>query len=230
MRQLYVTMTPRESVCGTLLLAVQLLMLPVLSRFYHAALFFGWCLLSFLAAIVIFRKFLKESFDVPHVTPGQILLKAFLGTVTSQLLPLLINDLIFYFIPDFYIFTDTGPQFRNVACAGIQAMAQEHYLLTAAAVIVLLPAVEELLYRGLVFGKLLPRGRIPAVLASAALFTLVRIAGLIGHYSTAYVLVSCMQYLPMCLFLAWIYTRAETILAPMLAHMVINAVSFFQMR
>lgn len=227
MNLLYVTMSRRETAAGLLLLAVYLLM-PVIPD--SALLFFSFCCLTFIAALVIFRKFLKESCQVPHVTPAQILLKALLGIIVSQLCVLLTNDLLYFFIPSFYIYTDTGPRFYNVTCEIIAAMAQEHFLLTAAAVIVLMPVVDELLYRGLLFGKLLPKSPVPALLVSTALFILVRIAGLFGNFSISYILVSCLQYVPMCLLLSWVYTRSETILTPILAHMVINAVSFFTMR
>lgn len=229
MNLLYITMDLREARLGIVLLFLYFAMLILFSGMGSIA-FFLCCLIWTVLAGVFFRRFIRDSFQVPQVTAGQIIWKAILGAMISQLSQLLTNDLIFYFIPTFFTYTDVGPQLNLVIHDTVSRMAQEQYLLTAISAVILLPVVEELLFRGLLFGRLYRHSRLAAFLVTLTLFTLVRVVPLMGHHSALYLVVCAIQYVPMTIYLSWVYTNSETVLTPMLAHMIINGVSFSMLR
>ena len=102
--------------------------------------------------------------------------------------------------------------------------------LTAVAMILFVPVVEEVLYRGLVFGNLVQKSTPLAYLISTALYCLVLILPILGNASTDYIILSFIQYIPVSVMFCWIYTRTETLLTPVLAHMVMNGLSILTLR
>ena len=91
--------------------------------------------------------------------------------------------------------------------------------------IFLVPIVEEVLFRGAVFGSVRNRSRVWAYIVSAALFSLYHVL----PYAAAdpSMLLYAVQYLPISVALAWVYERSGTIWTPIFFHMGINAMSFY---
>ena len=96
-----------------------------------------------------------------------------------------------------------------------------------ATTIFLVPIVEEVLFRGVVFGSVRTRSRGWAFVVSAVLFALYHI----WRYAVADpgMLIYAVQYLPVSIVLAWIYERSGTIWPGVFFHMGINAMSFYVM-
>ena len=94
-----------------------------------------------------------------------------------------------------------------------------------AVTIFLVPIVEEVLFRGAVFGSIRSRSRLWAFVVSAALFS----AYHVWPYLTADMsnLVYLVQYIPISIVLAWVYERSGTIWTAIFFHMGINAMSFY---
>ena len=230
MHLLYVSMTRKEQNMGLGLLTLMLLsvlVFPVRTAPLDEFLFYGG---YFIVALVVFRHFLRSSLEVP-LTPFATILKfALLGYGLAFLANLLTNDLFFYFLPNHFYYDETGPHFYNVCKAALESLARKNFPLTAIAVILFVPVVEELLYRGVVFGSLVQKNLPLAYVISTIVYCLVLTVPVLGQYRTDYVILSFIQYLPINLMFCWIYTRSETILTPILAHMVMNAVSIFAMR
>lgn len=227
MKMLYVRMSRTEKSLGWAWLAVSLLLrflLPagVWTDFLRRA-------LDFAAALLIFRSFLQKSAQVPLLRFTQLLGYSFLALILAQLANLLTNDLLYYFFPQYFRYSLTGPYFYNVEKAAMQALLQENYPLTALSVILFAPLAEELFYRGLVFGSLYDKNPTLAYLVSLVLYSLVLSISLTGHYPASYVVISFLQYLPISLFFSWFYAKSDTILTPILAHIVMNAVSVLTM-
>jgi len=57
---------------------------------------------------------------------------------------------------------------------------------------------------------------------SMLVFAIIHIIGYIGQYSALELLMALLQYLPAGLCLAWSYTKADTIFAPILIHAAVN--------
>ena len=230
MHLLYVPMTRKEQNMGLGLLAV---MLACLAVFPHRSTALGAFLFRgvfFAAGLFLFRKFIRSSLEVPLTPFPRIMKFALLGYVLAFLANLLTNDLIFYFLPKYFYYVETGPHFLNLCKTALEPLAAESYPLTAVAAVLFVPVTEELMYRGLVFGNLARKSIPLACVVSTVLYCLVMILPVLGIASTDYVLLSFIQYIPVNLMFCWIYTRTETILTPILAHMVMNGISILALR
>ena len=98
---------------------------------------------------------------------------------------------------------------------------------TAVLLVVLIPLIEETLYRGLVFGSLRQYSRPLAYVVSVLVYALAcvwRYALEIGD--PAYLLLF-IQYLPMSLALAWCYDNGGSIWSAVALHMTINGFMLF---
>lgn len=231
MHLLYVTLTEQEKRLGAVWLAIvclSCLVFPLRPGAAAEGLYQGVLLLG---TVLIFRKFLAASLRVPLTTPGQIPKMAFLGLTLAGLANLLTNDLLYYFFPRYFFYNDTGPHFYNVMKEEVlRSHLSENFPLTTVTVIVFVPLWEETLHRGLVFGALVRKNLPLAYGVSIALYSLLPVIPLLGTYPPVYILLSFIQYIPISVLFAWVYTRTETILTPILAHMAMNAVSIFAMR
>lgn len=228
---LYVRMEKNESRFGfgwLTLLVVSTFLHPLRSSPLTEFAFHG---VNFLAAILIFRTFLISSWGIPHTTLSQILRQACLGAFLAWLANLLTNDLLYFYLPKWFFYDDFGPHFYNVLKQDIlMAQLGENPLLTTAAIVFFVPVWEELFHRGLVFGSLVQKNLPLAYAVSVILYALLPLASLFGKLPIEYLIISFLQYIPMGVMFAWIYTRTESIFSPILAHMLLNGFSVFAMR
>ena len=98
---------------------------------------------------------------------------------------------------------------------------------TVLIVVVLAPFVEEVLFRGYVFGMLRQRGRLLAYAVSAALFAFLQVWQFALGSRDVWYLVLMIQYLAPGVVLAWCYDRSGNLAAPVLTHMAVNALSLW---
>ncbi len=186
---------------------------------------------NFLAVILIFRKFLISSWQIPHTPRSSILRMALLGAGLVWLANLLTNDLIYFYLPKWFYYDDFGPHFYNVLKQEILvAHLEDNALLTIVAIVFFVPVWEEIFHRGLVFGTLVQKNLIAAYVVSMSLYTLLPLVPLFGTMPIDYLIISFLQYIPIGVMFAWIYTRTESIFTPILAHMLLNGASVFAMR
>ncbi len=236
---LYISMTRKEQLQGFAYLLFQMLLLPSLLLSAMDLLFpdcseavcnFIFFCINFAAVSWIFRHFWADCFQDLHGRLRSIFWKAVLGVIVSQLLMVLMNDLLNFFFHQYYEITATGPKFRNLNDAGIAAMVQQHYWLMFIGTVFLVPPVEEILYRGLVFGGLYAKSPPLAYVVSVCLFAAIHMFAFIGSYRADYLIINFLQYVPAGIFLAWMYTSSESIFTPILMHMAINAIGIYSMR
>lgn len=96
-------------------------------------------------------------------------------------------------------------------------------------IIFLAPFVEEVLFRGLVFGNLRNKSRLLAYVVSCALFALLHVWQFaVVHQDVTYFLL-CVQYLVPGLVLAWAYEHSGTLWSSIAVHAVVNALSALAM-
>lgn len=178
-----------------------------LSLLYHG--------IIFLAMLLIFHRFLGKSLAavkkrfwgfVQAVILGWVLYQA--ATSSIMLLCRLVK-----------------PDLQNLNNAFFADQARTNFTLTAIATVFLAPPVEECLFRGLLFSTIHQKSRFLAFAVSALAFALVHVSGYLSYYGALGSLLLLLQYLPAGLALGWAYEKADTILAPMVIHMVINAIS-----
>lgn len=94
-------------------------------------------------------------------------------------------------------------------------------------VVILVPIVEEVLFRGLLFGSLRKQNRTMAWIASVVLFAVYSVWTFAVAYGDARYLILALQYLPMSLALTWCYDRGGSIWSAALLHAIFHAIVLF---
>ena len=196
---------------------------PVLRNLLYAGISFG-------AAIGIFFRFWKES--VTHF-PGKIgifLWKILLSCAAYTVFTELFGHLLHPLFPRWFSMTETGPALISPNEQAIRAMVKENFPLMALCTVVLIPPVEEILHRGVVFGALCEKHPVAAYLLSTGLFAAIHVVDDLGTADPIYLLLCFLQYLPAGFLLARLYRETDSIFAPILMHMAINAMALFDLR
>ena len=85
-------------------------------------------------------------------------------------------------------------------------------------------------FRGLFFGSLYRRSKVLAYCLSVFVFALIHVLNYFGVYPVDLLCLCLLQYIPAGIFLAWAYEKSDSILCPILMHIVINAIGIFSMR
>ena len=194
----------------------QLLKIPVTG----VTLNFTFFAVNFLATVLIFRRFLLDS--VRHVLKHalQVLLVAIAGFVVYQASSTGLNLLILMLKPDF----------ANINDQSLIATFSGNFILMAVGTAFLVPAAEELLLRGAVFGGLYARSPLAAWLVSVCLFSLMHISSYIGRTDPVTLLLCFVQYIPAGICLAGSYRLSGSILAPIAIHTAVNTLGIFAFR
>ena len=222
-------MTQAEKILGWMYLVIHLLFLPAILNALNgllkdpmgpATLNFVYYCINFVAICCIFATFLKKSFTHAGRSFWDFLQAAVLGFVAYWVCSWLIGHLVQLI----------HPGFANVNDAAISQMAGNSFWLMAIGVVILVPTVEECLYRGLVFRALHSKSRVAAYLLSMAVFAAIHIIPYVGSSDLLVLLLCFLQYLPAGLCLAWAYEKADSIFAPILIHAVINAMGIYALR
>ena len=225
-QKLYPVPSKAELIWGSVYLAFQWLLLPLLlvmllgdtlSLTRLNALVFA---INFALTLPIFRRFLAGSMEAFRRDPVSCLFAALQGFGLYWLGNLVMSSLILGIDPDF----------ANINDANINAMVSEDFGLMALCTVLLVPITEELLYRGIFFGGLYNRSRVGAFALSTVVFALVHVAAYAGTVPPMTMLLCFLQYIPAGLALAWAWMRSGSILTPVLMHMAINAMGILAMR
>lgn len=181
---------------------------------------FTYFLLNFLATLWIYHKYLESNWKTVKTHP----------ILFSQAVVL---ALVAYWL-SFWALTWTirqlDPGFINRNDASISGLRHGNFYLTMLGTVLLAPAAEECVYRGLVFRNLYPISKVAAYLVSMAAFSAVHIVSFLGFYSPLQLVLAFLQYLPAGLWLAWCYTKSGSIYGPIAMHMLINAYSYGLLR
>ena len=219
-------LTRREQFRGLIFFALYFLVFPVLKMwvewfFDH---FFGlylseamssvvyYCIMGVLT-VLVFGSFLKNSLAILLDFLPENLLAFATGLVGAGVLHVLMN-----FLP----WPVENPNTITWA---------EQYAYSPAAtvviVVILMPLIDEVLFRGLLFGSLRRYSRPLAWTASVLLFMLYSVWTFAVAYGDARYLVLACQYLPMALALTWCYDRGGSIWSAVTLHVVIDAFTLF---
>ena len=175
---------------------------------------------NFLAVCIVFHRFLLASVKLALAKPLYCLRIALIGFA-------------FYYCA--ILFTSRGikwfyPSFSNVNDSAIADLFKEYTSAMAFATVFLVPITEETFYRGLVFQGLYRKNRILAYCLSTLVFAGIHIIGYIGLSDWQTLLLCFVQYLPAGLALAWSYEKTDTIITPMLIHIIVNQIGLIVSR
>lgn len=223
------SLSQQETLSGFLYLAFQLLCLPSLLRWSNSQFDFGlstaevnfiYFLINFLAVILIFHNFLSHNLAQVTQHPAYFCQAVILGLAAYYACLWAVD----------WVMGLLTPGFSNYNDASIAAMSRGSYFLMLVGTVILVPPVEECFYRGLIFRNLYGKSRWAAYLVSMLVFAAIHILGYIGKYSPLELVMAVLQYLPAGLCLAWAYTKAGTIFAPILIHACVNLLTIQRLR
>lgn len=223
-------MTHTERVAGTIFFIVYLLVLPLLSNKLFALIevlldttiseslrnvLFYYTL--FAVTVLLFHRFLAHTSS------------RFLDNLNRSLTTLAVGLLVFYGANEllYRVFNVLFDSHTNLNDMTIAASISSAPRMTALIVIFLAPFVEEVLFRGLVFGCLREHSRAVAYAASCLLFAFLHVwtfalsAGNIGY------LTLMIQYLVPGLIFAWAFDHSGTLWTSILLHASVNALSLW---
>ena len=175
---------------------------------------------NFICVLAIFHRFLEASLKAAWDKKWRCLRFAFFG-------------LLLYFVSLFllgFVNVLIKPDFSNVNDNNIAGLVQENASWMYACTVFLVPVVEEVIYRGLIFQNLQRKKRLLAYLVSVVVFSLIHIVGYIGSTDWLTLALCFVQYLPAGLILAWSYEKTDTIITPILIHIAINQIGMTALR
>ena len=222
----HASISPQENSRGWGYLFFQLLALPyLLSAFSKslsnplsaAELNFAFYSTNFIAIIIIFRKFLSASARGAMRNFWEVLQAAVLGLVAYEISNFLVTRTIIHFFPGF----------SNVNDASISAMTGSNFTLMVIGIVFLVPPVEEVLYRGMIFRRLYATSRPAAYIVSVIVFGAIHVIGYIGQFSAGTLALFFVQYIPAGLWLAWTCHKGDKILASIAVQAAINAIGVY---
>lgn len=225
-------MTPVERVGGTIFFLVYLLVLPVLAHrlFVLVGTLLGvnidaslenilFYYVLFAVTLLLFHNFLWR-------TTAQ-----FFENLNGALVTLCVALLLFYGANElFYRVTNVLMGSRiNLNDVAIAAQVSTAPRMTGLIILFLAPFVEEVLFRGLVFGCLRGSGRPLAYLLSCALFAFAHVwTFALSGWDMSYFVLMLQYFVPGFVF-AWAYDRSGTLWTPILLHGLVNALSMWTM-
>ena len=221
-------MTAGEQIAGTVLFVIYLVVLPFATAplFALAGRLLGitistslqnmiYYYLLFAVTLVIFHGFLGRTSRVLADHLGDACKTMVLGLIALYGL----NELVYR------VTSLLGNSQTNLNDMAISTRIQHAPHTTLLIVIFLAPFVEEVLFRGLVFGNLRSKSPAAAYLLSCALFALLHVWQFVVARQDVTYFWLMVQYLVPGLVLAWVYDRSGTLWASIGLHAAANALS-----
>lgn len=166
--------------------------------------------------LLFLGKYLRREFD-PFCDRPMFCISEVCGSYLAMLLlNMAVSSLILLILPE-----------DNPNNAAIMSMAGMEYGTVAAMAICLAPIVEEVIFRGAVFGLARKRNRVLAYVLSALMFSLYHVWAYAIEDPRYFIYV--LQYLPVSLLLCRCYERTNSIWTSIFFHMMVNAMSMSAM-
>ena len=185
---------------------------PIINLLYYS--------LGFVLILLIMFNYLKESFLKFTYSFGRNL-RAFITCFISYYLFLILLSLVTtYFIGDI-----KNPNDNSIS----QSFMDNRNVMTAV-IVILAPIVEEVLFRGVLFGQLMYKNIILAYIVSIFVFCFYHIWQFLIIDFSPMMFLSMLQYIPAGVALSLCYQRTGEIWTPIFLHMTINAISLHLMR
>ena len=228
MKKLSVGMTRSELTFGWIYLVLQLTVLAVpivlLNMLLGNPLSDGQMnfiifLINFVSVSAIFWRFLCDNGRTGFSRPGRMFATIGITFGVYQSLSAVISILILAVAPDFF----------NVNDESIALMVQENPVLLTIGTVLLVPMVEEVLYRGLLFRGLYNHSKVAAFLLSIVVFGLLHVVNYITIYEPFHLFLCFLQYIPAGLCFGFAYAFTDSIWTPILMHMTVNLIGMLSM-
>lgn len=157
------------------------------------------------------------------------LIRSFRGIHFWELVQALILGFVLYYAGNFVFSLIVGwlkLEITSYNDETVLALAQQSRAVMIVCAVIIAPLVEETLVRGLLFGVIRRKSRVAAYVVSILFFAVIHVWQYLLSYELGPVLLAALQYIPAGIALGWTYEKSNTIWAPILLHMLINAISF----
>ena len=224
------SMNHTERLAGTIFFVVYLLVMPLLAQRLFS-------LFALLLDTQIGAELQNALYYYLLFAVTLIIFHRYIGHTTSRLLDnldraavtLFLGLLIFYGANEllyrvFHVFFHSRANLNDVTIA---AQVNAAPRTTALIVIFLAPFVEEILFRGLVFGCLREKSAVVGYSVSALLFAFLHVwTFALSSWDVSYFALM-LQYLAPGLVFAWAYDRSGTLWASILLHAIVNALALY---
>ena len=175
--------------------------------------------INFVAVVICFHKYLGKSFRQARQFPGRFFAAVGIGFAIYYLGTVIISNLIDL----------VQPGLENINDANLEGMAEHGMLLMVLYTVLLVPTVEELMFRGLIFTSIRPRSRFWAYLVSMLAFAALHVLGYVFSYPVSTLALCFLQYLPAGFALAWALEYSGSIWASVCVHTIVNTVAMLAM-
>ena len=224
------SMNHTERLAGTIFFVVYLLVMPLLAQRLFS-------LFELLLDTQIGAELQNALYYYLLFAVTLIIFHRYIGHTTSRLLDnldraaitLFLGLLIFYGANEllyrvFHVFFHSRANLNDVTIA---AQVNAAPRTTALIVIFLAPFVEEILFRGLVFGCLREKSAVVGYAVSALLFAFLHVwTFALSSWDASYFALM-LQYLAPGLVFAWAYDRSGTLWTSILLHAIVNALALY---
>lgn len=209
-----------EAITALVYLPLHIFVIPALAAQGHLQGWYGAAEANFICyaagalfMLLVLGRFLRRDFDPFLDRPLGCLLEVASGYLYMMGFNLILNMALSFFAP-----VQENP--NNQAVFGL---AEGSFGTVSAMAIFLAPIVEELIFRGGVFGLLHSASRPAAYLTSMLMFAVYHVWSYAAIDPKAWIYL--LQYLPVSFLLCRCYERCRTIWGPIFLHMLINAIS-----
>ncbi|HHU22922.1 MAG TPA: CPBP family intramembrane metalloprotease [Clostridiales bacterium] len=213
-----------EKILGWMYLPLHIFVIPVLLGIYSyvapdlpksTTLNVVYYVLGIVYVLVFMRGFLRKNFDIMLDNK----LNSLLSLVSAYFLNAFLSYIALLIIQFF------TSELENPNNEFVNTMAREGYNAVFAIAVFLGPIVEEVLFRGVVFGSIRRKSRLLAYVVSVAVFSLYHVWQYAIIYMDPTLLLYALQYIPVSIALAWSYEKSGSIWVPIFFHMAVNALS-----
>ena len=220
-------MNSTQVILGWIYVAMHVVILPLLIDLYvkfspnpvdaagYNLLYYG---LGVLFVLCVMLRYLRRAYDV--------LLDNFRLCLLTILLALCIDYALSTAAAVILLLAEPLEELDNPNNAAVMEMAAENFGLVKGLAIFIAPVVEEVLFRGVVFGSIRKKSRGWAYVVSVAVFALYHVWQYVVVNHDLSQLLYVVQYIPASVALAWAYERSGSIWTSIFFHMGFNALSF----
>ena len=224
------TMTKPPRIAGYIYLPLHVLILPILLAMLGVYLPGGMSLATlnvvyyafgFSYCLIFMWRYLRLSYDLLMDNLGRNIAAILMGYLLSMLLGYLFNYLLSTLLVA--VFGDGGAANPNNELVTSLADVNSRAILGLA--VFTAPVVEEILFRGVIFGSIRSRSRFLAFAVSILAFGVYHIWQLALIEMDWRLLIYVLQYVPLGYAFGWVYEKTGNIWAPIFLHMLNNAVA-----
>lgn len=172
--------------------------------------------LGFAFCLVCMWKYLRSAFDLLLDNMATNIMAMLFGGVSYLLLSYLASGVLFAILGDAQIASN------NETISEISVESSRQLLGLA---VFIAPIIEEVLFRGVIFGALAQKHRRAAFIVSITLFAFYNVWQLALTTMDWTMFVYMIMSIPMGYAMAWVYEKTNCLWAPIFLHMLINMLS-----